>query len=155
MKLIFLIVFLFSFGHPSFYVHEKCYTGYVFEKEHFVLMSVENSEERFTPSANDISLVENVLKKNIANLNIKLINQPKDFPVIHKNLKKYIRQYVGFINNSNEKIIWINFLWKNKYTKEEISKEIINIKDGGSYFWNIKINLQTGELTDFNVNGIG
>lgn len=155
MKLIFLIISLFSFGHPSFYVKGKCYTGYVFDKEHFVFMTVESSERRFTPSTNDISLVENVLKENISKLNIKLINQPKDFPVIHKNLKKYIRQYVGFINNSNEKIIWINFLWKNKYKKEEISKEIINIKDGGSYFWNIKINLQTGELTDFNVNGIG
>jgi len=155
MKSFFLIVTFFLIGNPSFYVKGKSFTGYVFEKDYFVFMTIDYSDKRFTPSMKDILLAESILDQNIKRFNTTLKNQPKGYPIIHKNLKKYFRQYVGFINNSDEKIIWINFLWKKKYTKEGISKEIIEVNDGGSYYWNIKINLQTMELMDFKVNGIG
>lgn len=117
-------------------------------------MSIDNQNERYTPTKEDIFLAEQIMKKNISCLNKELINQPKGYPRIHKKLKNYIRQYVGFLNKSNDKIIWINFIWKDRFTKREFSNEIINVHDGGSYYWSIQINLTTESTSNLKINGI-
>ena len=65
--------------------------------------------------------------------------------------KGYHKQYVPVINESGEKIVWINFFcstfnynWK---------KEIIMVDDGGNCFFNIKINLTKKTYSELSING--
>lgn len=154
MKFLSQICAFFIIVNTSIFIKGKDFSGYIFEEKHFVFMSIDNQEKRYTPSKEDVFMAEELMKKDISFENKKLINQPKGYPQINKNLKKYVRQYVGFINKSNEKIIWVNFIWKDKYTDKEFSEEIINVHDGGSYYWSIQINLTTKAISNLRVNGI-
>ena len=75
-------------------------------------------------------------------------------PIIHENLPKYRRQYVGNINKKGQKIIWINFLWTKENDESRLAKDVLYVDDGGSYYWNIKVNIVTEELTDLMINGV-
>lgn len=138
---------------PSCPVKGKGFKGYIFGKDHFVLMTIENQQERYTPEKQDIHLAERVLKEGLAVVNNPMNNQGGGCPVIHKNLKKYIRQYVGFVNEAGEKVIWINFIWKSDADEKRLAKEIGSALDGCSHYWNIKVNLDKGILYELNVNG--
>lgn len=95
-------------------------------------------------------------------------NQPSGSPVLHKNLPKYFRQYVGFTDRAGNKIIHINFYWNRHNIIDRLSNYIylndsrINyetdysiVLDGGSYYWQINANITKRELTDLSVNGFG
>src|SRR5688572_19780706 len=53
--------------------------------------------KRFTPTRKDIEKAEAVLDIQLKELNSPLVNQHKS-PIIHRKLKKYRRQYFGYIN---------------------------------------------------------
>ncbi|MEG0850270.1 MAG: hypothetical protein RSH24_10430 [Flavobacterium sp.] len=122
--------------------------------------------KRFSPSLEEIKNAEKILRKNIRKTNSKKINQGNGCPIIHKNLNIYRRQYWGYYNEQNEKIIYVTFN-KNKLNIIEKIKgfqksESDNWKkekeiwfDGCSGHWEIKINLKTEELFEFGINGIG
>jgi hypothetical protein len=154
-KLIFFTFLMSIFTNNPVFINSKDFSGYIFDKNQLVLISIDNQSKRYTPSKEDIFLAENIIKKNLKCLNNDLINQGDKCPIIHKKTKKYIRQYVGFINNRNERIIWINFIWKDKLSDSQVSKDIIQVMDGCSYYWNIKVNLNTKNLNELNVNGQG
>lgn len=76
-------------------------------------------------------------------------------------LRKSYRQYLCYINEKGEKIIYINsmcelftdydednnpipFDWKNK---------MVDISDGGECYWNIKINITTTKYYELRING--
>lgn len=127
--------------------------GYIFPKEQKLYIEADENI-RYTPSREDITKVEETLKEKLGEANKNQPNQGKDCPVIHKNLLKYSRQYVGYINESGEKIVWINLIWdKGKETESRLSKDVIIILDGCSYYWNIKVNLTKETLYDLQVNG--
>ncbi|MCC8034585.1 MAG: hypothetical protein LIO77_01465 [Rikenellaceae bacterium] len=68
------------------------------------------------------------------------------------NFKKYYRQYYGFLNKENEPMILINYvLGKNKKIKNK--ETYIDVMDGGNSYWRVIINLETGYLVDFYING--
>ena len=127
------------------------YTGYIFPEEHFVWGSIENQLSRYTPTLQDIELVEKILHENLDECAASIENYDKG--ISKRTLKKYLRQYVGYINSDGEKVIWVNFV-RNRDLKEEASKDVIEVFDGGSHFWNIKVNLTKGALYDMRVNGI-
>jgi hypothetical protein len=154
-KLLISICLILFLTNESILINGKDFTGYIFDKNHSVLMTVDNQSKRYSPSKEDVFLAESIIKNKLKCLNANLINQGDNCPIIHKKTKKYIRQYVGFINNRNEKIIWINFVWKDKFSDDKISKDIIQVMDGCSYYWNIKVNLNTKTLNDLNINGQG
>ena len=157
MKMIFCILLLLlpSQYSNSFFVKGKGFKGYVFDKDHFVMVSIKDQESRYTPTKEDIIKVESLLLDKLKSINIDLDNQGGNFPIIHKKLKKYTRQYVGFINSKCQKVIWINFIWNKRVESSKLSEDIYTILDGGSYYWEIKVNLEKMELFDLNVNGIG
>ena len=121
-------------------------------------------ERRFTPTPDDIKILEKNLRLNIKNINKDRPNQGKDFgPIIHKHLRKYLRQYLGLIDKNGNKIIWVNFIKRPTLIQkirdfydasEGLQEDWIFILDGGSYYWQIKYNLNSGEFFDFSVNGI-
>lgn len=109
----------------------------------------------FTPSRSEVDLAEKALIKDLKNLNHSLINQ-SNTPIIHKNLKKYCRQYSGYINKDGDRILLINCFWKsNKEVYKNFLYIYIYILDGGSFYWNVKYNIETGKLYDLNINGEG
>lgn len=129
----------------------KAFEGYIFPENHFVMIPSEGG--RFTPQTADVLKAEAILKRKIEELNHEKINQANGAPLIHKKLHKFVRQYVGIINNKGQHIIWINCIWKHDANKTELIKDIISVLDGGSYYWNVKVNLDTETLYDLDVNG--
>lgn len=107
----------------------------------------------FTPSHTEVDLAEKALTKDLEKLNQQYTNQ-SDTPVIHKKLKKYSRQYLGYIDTNGDRILFINCLWKNDDRDENtFLTQWIETKDGCSYYWNIKYNITKNKLFDLTVNG--
>ncbi|WP_133257059.1 hypothetical protein [Hymenobacter edaphi] len=120
---------------------------------------------RFTPSFSQAELAERILQKNLRHHNRKTAYQGRGYgPVIHRRLKKYQRQYLGYTSSDNEQIIFINASWERHtlidrlqdlYPRDETWKSDYKlVLDGGSYYWCIEVNLTTGKLAGLGVNGI-
>ena len=109
--------------------------------------------QRFTPKRQDVEKAELALNKNLKDLNKKLVNQSST-PIIHEKLNKYKRQYFGYIDKNGNRILLINCFWsKDKDDSDGWLKERIMVLDGGSYYWNVKYNLDKNELFDLDING--
>lgn len=159
MKILLIAFILIVTSAPEFagqpmYCKGKGYQGYIFDSAHLVFKSIENQKSRYTPTVTDIEKAEKLLKEKLEKINTNRINQPDGCPVIDKKLKKYCRQYVGFIDGKGQKVIWINLFW-NKELEKQAAKEIVNVQDGCSYYWNIEINIDSGDLYNLYVNGNG
>ena len=139
----------------SSFVKQKKYQGYIFPKEYSSnLVHLEDLKERFTPSVSDIIKAEVALVNQIRDINKSRLNQSGSCPVIDQNLPKYKRQYIGYINQNGDKIIWINFIGgKEIKNADQLGRNIIVVLDGCSYYWNIKVNISKGLLYDLYVNG--
>ena len=148
-----VLIMLWFSPQPSCLVKGKGFRGYLFDKDHFVLMSIENQQARYTPEEQDVLLAERIIKDGLAVVNSPMDNQGGGCPVIHKNLKKYIRQYVGFVNEAGEKVIWINFIWKSNADEKRLANDIESALDGCSHYWNIKVNIGKSTLYELNING--
>ena len=110
-------------------------------------------EKRFTPTKAQVDLAELELKTKLKVINSKKVNQNSSL-IIDENLKKYRRQYFGYIDENGDEILIINSFWKEqKYFKETWLNERVSVKDGGSYFWEVKYNITKGKLFDLYVNG--
>ena len=148
-----IILFLTSF----YYVKAQNVAEHFKTKQFEVAIFPESSYEimpgkRFTPTKEEIFEAEKALKSKLKEANRNLENQYNS-PIIHRNLKKYKRQYFGFINDKGEKILYINSLWKKNEEETKWLQQIIMVSDGGSYYWNIEYNLNTDELINLSVNG--
>jgi hypothetical protein len=111
------------------------------------------SGNRFTPSREEIELAELALENELEKLNKRLENQSST-PIIHKNLSKYRRQYFGYIDENGHRILLINCFWSaRKGISDGWLEGRIMVLDGGSYFWNIKYDLDEKKLFDLSVNG--
>ena len=149
MKYYILILFnlflISAYCQESKHIKGKKFDGYIFDKIHFVFMSIENQKERYTPSSQDIFLSEALLRDSINSMQVS-INK--------RMLKKYVRQYVGFITNNDEIVVFIKFFKKSYFDKTWLSNDVIDVMDGGSDFWSIFVNVTKRELYDLQVNGI-
>jgi len=123
-----------------------------------VTLSDEETEkyERFTPSTEEIESAEDILQSKLKQLYRKLPNTEfvKGLNV-YNHLKKYARQYFGFILINNQKIIFINSFWDDREIKTDRGwlEDFHLIYGGGSYYWQVKVNLTNHQLFDFGVNG--
>lgn len=146
--------FLFGLADETVCIKGDGYYGYIFNKENDAFLSVKDQEEKYTPTKEEIQLLEEKLRVQIPLLNREETNQGKGCPVIHKKLSRYVRQYFGFINRKGDKIIFINFVWAKSDNKliERLSKDYVEINDGCSRYWRIKYNLTQGEFYEFRVN---
>lgn len=120
----------------------------IFPEEYSEMMP----NKRFSPSQEDVLKAEKALRLKLKEINKDLINQSSS-PVIHKNLKKYKRQYFGFYDEDGRQYLLINAFWSdNDYNHDWLHTRII-ILDGGSYYWNIKYYIDLDDLKELNVNG--
>ena len=110
-------------------------------------------EKRFTPTKAQVDLAELELRTNLKEINSKKINQTST-PIIDKNLKKYRRQYFGYIDKNGDEILIINSFWNyRKDKKQSWLNDYIRVLDGGSYYWEVKYNITKGKLFELHVNG--
>ena len=69
-----------------------------------------------------------------------------------KDIKKYYRQYVVYLNENNEKCVYINAMCKVDIIPKW-KEELIDTSDGGTCYWNLKINLTKRIYKNLIVNG--
>ncbi len=144
-----------TYGQEFTRIDGRGFKGYIVDKDHFVFKSIENHRERYTPTAEDVKRVETILSSNEEYLKQHQLDKSKGNPIIYKNLRKYIRQYVGFIDKSGDRILWINLIYRKDLDLDKVSKDLVVVYDGGSYYWSICINVTKGNLYDMKVNGNG
>ena len=116
----------------------------------------DSTYSRFTPWQDDIELAEHLVHEKLEQLNKDLTNQTPDGPIIHNHLNSYFRQYVGYIDSTGDKILFINMLWLDSTIGPSLSEarsRMIRVYDGGSYYWSIRVNLTRRTLFDLSVNG--
>ena len=140
MKNIFLIFFLIS----SLSCTTSKTTQYDYKESYVVITYQENYNifKNSTPtelSEKEISNVNRILEDALSNLSLKI------------DLNNYKRQYVAVINSFGEKEVWVNCLCKQN--NENWKKEIIFVDDGGSCYFNLKINLSKSRYYDLVING--
>lgn len=135
------------------FVRGKHYSGVIFSADYRLPVFDENDKGRFTPTVAEVDRFEQELQRRIKELNKNRPNQGRHYgPIIDKRLKRYGRQYVGFINDKGERIIHTELNWK-RHNKNWKTNFILTF-DGGSYHWTIRYNLSKDEFFNFGVNGI-
>ena len=123
-----------------------------------------DSLNRFTPTQDDISLAESILNEQIREANKNRINQFSARQRIDKNLNKYFRQYIGFIDKNGDRTIHINFQW-DRFTlidrvkgnwddRLDYTSDYSIVLDGGSRYWSAKVNLTAKKLYGLLINGV-
>ena len=169
MKQILIIILLvlgyLSYSQESYFVEGKDYCGYVFTKEHsiwgfppeIIIGEVPIGSNRYTLTEENIIQAETILRNNINTEYVKscqfLWKKP---PINKRTLKKYYRQYIGYITPNNEEIVCIYLIIKGfVHDIKRLSDDLIEVHDGGYCYWRISVNLQTQQVFGMKVNGIG
>lgn len=153
MKSIISFIFLvtcFSFGNSQTiakHYQTKDFDVAIFPKEYKLI----GFEKRFTPTKEEVFLAEEALHNQLKKINKNLLNQSHS-PVIHKNLKKYKRQYFGVYDENGNKILLINCFWEERPNEYWLQSEV-QVEDGGSYYWQIKFSVEENQLFDLHING--
>lgn len=147
----------------SMHVIGNDFEGIIF-RENYHQRSGDTAElriKKFTPSQEDVYAAEVFLRDQIKDK----INQG-DKKYIFSNLKKYRRQYLGYLNDKGEKIVYINCFpvdldWADKKIKNEKQVNITTwydslfyVFDGGKSFWQIHINITKKKIISMSVNGL-
>jgi len=115
MKRIFLIIITLLcctlnniYSQNAAYVKGKSYEGYIFPKE--ALLGNPPEKNRYTLSLEDIAMAEKILGEYMKSNKNREIPLPKN----RRALKKFTRQYLGYLSSNNEIIIRINLFDKRK-----------------------------------------
>jgi hypothetical protein len=98
----------------------------------------------------DILEIENLFNECIDKYNNKL---SKDEMTSSSLNKIYKRQYVAALNKKGEKEVWINCFCETT-EGDNWKKSIVMVMDGGSCYFNLKINLAKKKYYDLIVNGV-
>jgi hypothetical protein len=141
------------YSQATVYVKEKGYDGYIFPREHSI-WGFPPEKGRYTPTLEDIAQAEKILMDSIYSGYMKSTQKAyKNPPINRKTLSKYMRQYVGYLTDSNEIVILVNLFKKGCIGNQKPAFDIISVQDGSYNFWSIRINITTKELSDMKVNG--
>lgn len=135
-------------------VEGKKYKGIVFSRD-FKLRS-DDTVSRWTPSSDEIDELEHKLGKFLKEKSkTSLLNQGNGCPIIHKKLRRYIRQYAGYISENGDKMIYVNSFWEedDKMFPLDWKNRLVQVFDGCSYYWQIHYNVNKKAFDGFSVNG--
>lgn len=116
-------------------------------------------KNRFTPTKEEVNKAEHALRVQLAALNAKHFCQNGDSPIIDRKLRRYARQYFGYIDSLGHKVLFINCFYKNSDNLDELKnfflKSFIRVSDGCSYFWQVYYDTNTDKLFSLYVHGQG
>ncbi len=160
MKPLFILIIALSFTLTVFGQQDSTISAVHYKTQHFDCAIFPSSswalvfgQKRFTPNKQDIDTAETALKVQLQCLNTPQINQGGDCPVIHKNLRKYSRQYFGYVDSAGHRILYINCVWKSDDSYKNFTKSFIDVMDGCSFYWHVRFDLDAHKLFDLYVNG--
>jgi len=113
-------------------------------------------------TSDDLQKIETILNKCINDYNPKQERQFKEINDKHPaykldkkdftiDLTRYKRQYVAVINSKGEKEVWVNCFCG--AGSQDWKKNLISVLDGGNCYFNLKVNLTTGQYYELMVNG--
>jgi len=106
-------------------VEGKDFKGAIIPADYKINFNKNQLAQRFTPSKEDIIQAEIALTENY-NKTMKKdprVHRFKKIKNVRSYFKDYVRQYLGYINEEGEKIIWIHLV-----RFEKLQKEIGNIQ---------------------------
>jgi hypothetical protein len=105
-----------------------------------------------TLTQDDLNSIDSLLVACVANYNNSL---GKYNNLLSIDLKKYNyrKQLIAVTNSKGEKEVWVN-CFCDTWGSDKWKTEIMMVDDGGSCFFNFKINLATKKFYDLSVNGI-
>ena len=143
LSIIIILLFItnYIYSQETVRVKGKGYEGYIFPKE-YSLLGISPEENRYTPSLVDIAMAEKILSnylKSNKKVHIK-------FPIDKRTLKKYTRQYIGYLTHDNEIVIRINLFDRKKL--EENQSPALDIIPLLGYCC-IQINITTKDLSNW------
>ena len=131
------------------------YHGFSFNERWEVDFRIENQDGRYTLTPEDIVLVEGLIQKRIAYINREHINQGGRCPLIDEHMTRYRRQYVGFTDADGFRIAWVNFIWDDTLSDNQLAQDVLLTTGGCGRYWHIKMNLDTEKIYGLEVNGEG
>ncbi len=112
--------------------------------------------EKFTPTEEEIGIAKELSKDYIDSL-----DQNRDTKIVKQygkllkyNDSDYFRQYVGYVDGNGNRIVFINAACKSYGQKSDLNKNWVFVLDGGSCFYQIKVDLTNKKCIDFSVNGV-
>ncbi len=108
----------------------------------------DNTHKAATLTADDIDQIEKLIK-----IKVDSSNRHSNSIYFINNSARYFKQFITTINSKGEKEVWVNCFcdlvfahdWKN---------QIVSVMDGGSCFFQFKVNLTKGIIYDFAINGV-
>jgi hypothetical protein len=107
-----------------------------------------------TLSDADIIQIEKLIDKKVSEVNdeVKATGHFKSEYI--KNPQKFYKQFIAVINSKGEKEVWVNCCCT-IYNRSDWKTQILLVLDGGSCFFNLKINLSSNTVYDLMINGSG
>jgi len=173
-NILFFIIVLFTFpfnlfsqnkNHDSIcedaiYVKTDDYEGVIFGPKCLKRLLIKDGdtidEPRWIPTMQDIENAEKLIRNYVTKKSKHhLVNQGNGCPIIYQNFDKYVRQYYGTYNKKGQKILEVNFLWREYAYETEWKCVRLMIFDGCSFYWDISVNMNKKKCFDYWVNGIG
>jgi len=73
---------------------------------------------------------------------------------IAKNLSRYGRQYVGLLDDSGAKRIWVSLIWLDDWNRDQLTKGVIMVSDGGDHYCRVTFELQSRRFEGLECNGV-
>jgi hypothetical protein len=138
--IILLFILNYTYSQNVIYVKEVNYEGYIFPKESLFGNSPEMN--RYTPSQENIRVAEQILREYMMSNKHGHIELPKN----RRTLKKFTRQYLGYLSSKNEIIIRINLFDGSKLEEGQFPNvEIIPLLG----YCCIQINITTKNISEW------
>ena len=134
----------------------------LFDTSKMAILPIDTSDHWLFNGANPLQLTNQDLKSvdKIFNDCIQIHNSKQDTTKEFNefiDLKKYKIQYVPFISSNGQKKVYINafcnYYWNFESTGWK--RHLIEVKDGGSCFFHLTINLTDNNYEEFYTNGYG
>ncbi|CAN5170800.1 hypothetical protein BH09BAC6_BH09BAC6_28530 [soil metagenome] len=107
-----------------------------------------------TLSDADIVLIEKLVAKKVSEVNDEVRGTGHFKSGYIRNPEKFYKQFIAVINSKGEKEVWVNCCCT-LYNRKDWKTKIFLVMDGGSCFFNLKINLSTNTVYDLMINGSG
>lgn len=139
------------YGEDSTNTFKKIYLMEFYDNEAYLIDSTVKTNflyeyKRFTPTIEEVKYTESRILYITKML---LGNNESKKELLSKNFRKYYRQYLGIINNKNEKIIMVNYCnLSNKEIYDEnyfyLGEQVLTNTEYSNYSNIITLNLKTG-----------
>ncbi|HMT10961.1 MAG TPA: hypothetical protein PKA39_04995 [Ignavibacteria bacterium] len=114
-----------------------------------VLWACGKNSKAYDPREDDIKAAEDILRACFTKEASGTYN-----PFFGRKLENYHRQFAGAVLENGDKVIWINcFCYAYIDYMRNWKESFILVDDGGNCFFNVKVNLNTGQYYDLMVNG--